>query len=165
MCKRATVFVTLVTPHLKDDCFTQKTQFQPSRPDVAFLLAPGMMGHVFPPPIFKNCQSGGKANPHFQLAPSCQFNEESNFYVGPGMLGRWRQWGNHQFSQFHSQHVSNCCVVRLSRLVCSSSDTTCATSRCFRYFSDTPTSKTTTLHKRPNFSRLDSMLHSYWLPE
>lgn len=45
----------------------QNINFKHLRPDVAFLLAPKMMGHVFPLSFCKSWESSGKANPHSQL--------------------------------------------------------------------------------------------------
>jgi hypothetical protein len=74
------VFVSLVTPHLKDDYLTKNQNINSKhlKPDVAFLLALKMMDCVSPHHL-KSWQCSAKAN----LVHNCQFNEESTFYLAP----------------------------------------------------------------------------------
>ena len=71
MCKWAAVFVSFVTPHLKDDYFIKrlKYQFKTSTTRCCILIGSQNDGLCPPPPqsIFKSCQFGEKANSHSQL--------------------------------------------------------------------------------------------------
>ena len=81
----------LVTPHLEYTfLFYKNVNFKHLRHEVMFLMAPNLVGHVYPTPFF-NCW---------------QFSEESTFYLSPEMLGRWSRWGKPVVSQLvcHPMH-------------------------------------------------------------
>ena len=66
----------------------QRLIYKHLRPNVAFLLAPEMIGCIPPPPHFfsKDVTLVGRQT----HVPSCQFNEESTLYLAPKMLSKWR---------------------------------------------------------------------------
>jgi hypothetical protein len=70
----------------------QIINFKHLRPNDVFLLAPKMMGRAH---FSRAISMVGRQTPVLRH----QFNEESTFYLAPGILGRWRQWGKLAVSQ------------------------------------------------------------------
>ena len=67
----------------------QNINFKYLRCDVAFLLALKMMGRVSPHHFLRVDNVVEKQT----SVPSCQFNEESIFYLTHRMLECWCEWG------------------------------------------------------------------------